>query len=77
MKLSDFDFPLPDHLIATRPAVPRSASRLLVADGREIVENSVVWYKSRAFLAISAIKSIIHTRVNNARLGAPEKGLAG
>lgn len=39
MKLSDFDFPLPDHLIATRPAVPRSASRLLVADGREIVDS--------------------------------------
>ena len=31
MKLSDFDFDLPDHLIATRPAKPRSASRLLVA----------------------------------------------
>lgn len=35
MKLSDFDFDLPDHLIATRPAVPRSSSKLLVvsADG--------------------------------------------
>ena len=31
MKLSDFDFDLPEELIATRPAVPRSASRLLVA----------------------------------------------
>lgn len=35
MKLSDFDFDLPEHLIATRPAVPRSSARLLVAhDGR-------------------------------------------
>ena len=33
MKLSDFDFDLPDHLIATRPARPRSSSRLLVAQG--------------------------------------------
>ncbi|WP_179380457.1 tRNA preQ1(34) S-adenosylmethionine ribosyltransferase-isomerase QueA [Jannaschia marina] len=33
MKLSDFDFDLPDDLIATRPARPRSASRLLVAEG--------------------------------------------
>ena len=31
MKLSDFDFELPEDLIATRPARPRSASRLLVA----------------------------------------------
>lgn len=35
MKLSDFDFDLPEHLIATRPAVPRTAARLLVArEGR-------------------------------------------
>lgn len=33
MKLDDFDFHLPEALIATRPARPRSAARLLVADG--------------------------------------------
>lgn len=31
MKLSDFDFDLPEALIATRPASPRSSSRLLMA----------------------------------------------
>ena len=31
MKLSEFDFDLPERLIATRPARPRSSSRLLVA----------------------------------------------
>lgn len=31
MKLSDFDFELPERLIALRPAKPRPASRLLVA----------------------------------------------
>ncbi|MEL6915111.1 MAG: tRNA preQ1(34) S-adenosylmethionine ribosyltransferase-isomerase QueA [Pseudomonadota bacterium] len=31
MKLSDFDFTLPEALIATRPPVPRSAARLLVS----------------------------------------------
>ena len=31
MKLSDFDFDLPDDLIATRPARPRSSARMLVA----------------------------------------------
>ncbi|MEM8596704.1 MAG: S-adenosylmethionine:tRNA ribosyltransferase-isomerase, partial [Pseudomonadota bacterium] len=33
MKLSDFDFELPEELIALRPARPRSAARLLVAEG--------------------------------------------
>ncbi|MFK7881155.1 tRNA preQ1(34) S-adenosylmethionine ribosyltransferase-isomerase QueA [Roseobacter sp.] len=41
MKLSDFDFDLPDHLIATRPAVPRSAARLLVAQGTQITDAAV------------------------------------
>ena len=36
MKLTDFDFELPERLIATRPAVPRSASRLLVAQAGKI-----------------------------------------
>jgi len=31
VKLSDFDFELPEALIATRPAKPRSAARLLVS----------------------------------------------
>lgn len=33
MKLSDFDFELPEQLIATRPVRPRPAARLLVAEG--------------------------------------------
>ncbi len=36
MKLSDFDFDLPEGLIATRPAKPRTAARLLVAEGDAI-----------------------------------------
>lgn len=36
MKLSDFDFDLPERLIATRPARPRSSARMLVADGDRI-----------------------------------------
>ena len=38
MKLSDFDFDLPEGLIATRPARPRSSARLLVA-GPASIEN--------------------------------------
>ena len=36
MKLSDFDFDLPEALIATRPARPRTAARLLLAEGDRI-----------------------------------------
>lgn len=38
MKLSDFDFDLPERLIATRPARPRSASRLLVARPADLTD---------------------------------------
>ena len=41
MKLSDFDFDLPEHLIATRPARPRSAARMLVAEGDRISDAHV------------------------------------
>ena len=41
MKLSDFDFDLPESLIATRPARPRTSARLLVAAGGEILDRHV------------------------------------
>ncbi|WP_271947564.1 tRNA preQ1(34) S-adenosylmethionine ribosyltransferase-isomerase QueA [Ruegeria faecimaris] len=41
MKLSDFDFHLPENLIATRPANPRSSARLLVAEGDAISDAHV------------------------------------
>ena len=42
MKLSDFDFDLPEKLIATRPARPRSASRLLVAGPETITRAHAI-----------------------------------
>ncbi|MBI1217425.1 MAG: tRNA preQ1(34) S-adenosylmethionine ribosyltransferase-isomerase QueA [Rhodobacteraceae bacterium] len=36
MNLSDFDFELPERLIATRPARPRTSARLLVAQGEAL-----------------------------------------
>ena len=41
MKLSDFDFDLPEALIATRPANPRSSARLLVAEKDRITDGAV------------------------------------
>ena len=42
MKLSDFDFHLPEELIATRPAKPRPAARLLLAEGEAIRDLHVL-----------------------------------
>jgi S-adenosylmethionine:tRNA ribosyltransferase-isomerase len=41
MKLSDFDFDLPEALIATRPARPRTSARLLLAEGDTIRDAQV------------------------------------
>lgn len=41
MKLSDFDFDLPERLIATRPACPRVSAKLLVAAGDQISDRVV------------------------------------
>lgn len=41
MKLSEFDFDLPEGLIATRPAVPRTSAKLLLAQGDDIQDKHV------------------------------------
>jgi S-adenosylmethionine:tRNA ribosyltransferase-isomerase len=41
MKLSEFDFDLPEALIATRPARPRSSAKLLLAQGGVIADRIV------------------------------------
>ncbi len=41
MKLDDFDFDLPETLIATRPARPRTAARLLVVQGDSLSDLRV------------------------------------
>jgi S-adenosylmethionine:tRNA ribosyltransferase-isomerase len=41
MKLADFDFDLPEALIATRPARPRTSARLLLAEGDRITDRRV------------------------------------
>ncbi|MFP4328326.1 MAG: tRNA preQ1(34) S-adenosylmethionine ribosyltransferase-isomerase QueA [Paracoccaceae bacterium] len=43
MKLDDFDFELPDALIATRPAAPRSSARLLLAEGDAPIRDAHVF----------------------------------
>ena len=39
VKLSDFDFDLPEELIALRPVKPRPTARMLVADGDRMADH--------------------------------------
>ena len=66
MRLSDFDFELPDGLIATRPARPRTAARLLVAQGDAITDAHV--RDLPAFLRPGDLLVLNDTRVIPARL---------
>lgn len=66
MKLDDFDFDLPEGLIATRPARPRSSARLLVVNGEglhdRVVTDLVRWLHPGDRLVLN------NTRVIPARL---------
>lgn len=77
MRLDDFDFALPDELIALRPARPRRASRLLVAEGGGIVDSTVAALPDR--LAPGDLLVLNDTRVIPARLTGirPRAGGAG
>lgn len=77
MKLSDFDFDLPDDLIATRPAVPRSAARLLVAEGDVIHDQQVTdltkWLRPGDRLVLNDTR-VIPARLNGLRFRDSAQG---
>lgn len=66
MKLSDFDFHLPEQLIATRPAKPRPSAKLLYAHG-DVITDRVV-YDLRQILRAGDLLVLNNTRVIPARL---------
>jgi S-adenosylmethionine:tRNA ribosyltransferase-isomerase len=77
MKLSDFDFDLPDDLIATRPAKPRPAARLLLAQGRALSDRHVRdlpdILRAGDLLVINMTK-VIPARLNGLRLRETPQG---
>ena len=77
MKLSDFDFDLPERLIATRPASPRSSARLLVAQGDAIsdarVSNLVDWLRPGDRLVLNDTK-VIPARLTGVRVRLSDQG---
>lgn len=70
MKLSDFDFDLPERLIATRPARPRSSARLLVAQSNQITDAIVTdltrWLRPGDRLVLNDTK-VIPARLHGTR----------
>lgn len=77
MKLSDFDFDLPDALIATRPAVPRTSARLLVAEGPVLHDETVSdlpdWLRAGDRLVLNDTR-VIPARLNGLRHRASAQG---
>ena len=76
MQLDDFDFPLPEGLIATRPAFPRGTARLLVADSvshhDQRVSDLPTWLRPGDRLVLNNTR-VIPARLTGlrARSGAP------
>jgi S-adenosylmethionine:tRNA ribosyltransferase-isomerase len=77
MNLSDFDFELPDNLIATRPAVPRTSSRLLVATADTLTDTKfsdiTSWLRSGDRLVLNDTK-VIPARLTGQRFRTSPEG---
>ena len=76
MKTADFDFPLPQHLIATRPLTERSGSRLLVLHRDGTTEHKR-FSDLPAYLTAGDMLIMNNTKVFPARLAAfkPDGGM--
>lgn len=77
MKLSDFDFDLPEELIATRPANPRGSARLLVAAGDQLHDRRVTdltdWLRPGDRLVLNDTR-VIPARLSGLRHRASAQG---
>ncbi|WP_411975269.1 tRNA preQ1(34) S-adenosylmethionine ribosyltransferase-isomerase QueA [Sulfitobacter faviae] len=77
MKLSDFDFDLPETLIATRPANPRSSARLLVAEDDALHDRRVTdltdWLRPGDRLVLNDTR-VIPARLSGIRHRASAQG---
>ncbi len=75
MKLSDFDYPLPDSLIAQEPVSPRDASRLLVVPRGGAAFRDIRFAALPGLLRAGDLLVVNDTRVLPARLvGVKESG---
>ncbi len=73
LKLSDFDYELPDRLIAQTPAEKRDRSRLMVVDRKSGSINHDIFSNLGAFLSGHPLMVFNDTRVLPAKLTAYKK----
>ncbi|WP_371154310.1 tRNA preQ1(34) S-adenosylmethionine ribosyltransferase-isomerase QueA [Jannaschia sp. 2305UL9-9] len=77
MKLSDFDFDLPDDLIATRPARPRSSARMMVVQPDTITDAVVTdlteWLRPGDRLVLNDTR-VIPARLDGVRVRETRDG---
>ena len=74
MKTSDFDYDLPENLIAQTPIHPRDASRMLVCNRENEQRESRIFRDFPEFLKPEDVVVINHTRVIPARLLGAKEG---
>ena len=77
MKLSDFDYKLPDKLIATYPAEPRDSSRLLILDKKTGKIEHKHFYDIVDYLNPGDVLVLNNSKVIPARLFGYKKGTGG
>ena len=76
MRTTDFDFALPDELIAQFPATQRNASRLLRLDGENGSLNNALFSQLPDFLSAGDVLVFNDTRVIKARLTGRKAAVA-
>ena len=77
MKLSDFDFKLPNELIALRPADPRSFSKLLVSSGDEVIDDhflNLIKYLKRGDRLVLNDTKVIPAKLSGQRIRYSDNG---
>jgi len=70
LRLEDFQYELPEGLIATHPAVPRDHSRLMVVDRKDGSIRHHHFHELGQFLGLGDFLVLNDTRVRPARLSA-------
>ena len=77
MHTSDFDYHLPEHLIAQTPVEPRDHSRLLVVDTATEELSHRRFYEIGDFLRAGDLLALNNSRVIPARLKGRRPGTGG
>src|SRR4030095_2830852 len=77
MRISDFDYDLPEELIAQAPLARRDASRMLVLDRRTQTWTDSSFHSFTNYLEPADVVVINNTRVIRARLLGRRRGSGG